>query len=114
MIIAAMLMTNFAFSNQEVGESKGTSSDDSVTYASVQFNIERADVEFLDVWVEGVEGDFNSISLIDQRGKSIFYQFVQTHDNHFKIDLTNLSNGKYYVKLNMGSEIRMKAILIEK
>ncbi|HZH87210.1 MAG TPA: T9SS type A sorting domain-containing protein [Brumimicrobium sp.] len=116
MIIAAMFMTNVAFTNANIGEPVKTISHDSSS-TKIKFEVERINSNQINVWVEGVEGlegDFTSVSLIDQRGKSMFYQFIQTNDDHFSIDLTELSEGKYYVKLNMGNEIRMKVILIEK
>ncbi|WP_299203758.1 T9SS type A sorting domain-containing protein [Brumimicrobium sp.] len=113
MIIATMFIANAAFTNNEIGEPQKVLTHDSVNN-NVQFEVEKINSNLLNVWVEGAEGNFVSISLIDQRGKSIFYQFVESQKNHFSIDLANLSEGKYYVKLNMGSEIRMKVVMVQK
>src|SRR5690554_3821966 len=113
MIIAGMFIGNAAFTNNEIGEPQKVVTHDSVNN-SVQFEVEKINSNFLNLWVERAEANFVSISFIDQREKSIFYQFVQSQKHHFSIDLANLSEGKYYVKLNMGSEIRMKVVMVQK
>lgn len=113
MIIAAFFMANVAFTNSGVGEPEKILLNDS-SQSEVQFNIESIHSNTLKVSVKGVQENFTSLSLIDQRGKTIFYQFVKTNNDSFEIDLADLLEGKYYVKLNMDNEIRMKIVMIEK
>jgi plastocyanin len=111
MIIAAVLMGNIAFSYSEAGEPINKVTIDS-SENEIHFNIESTNSNLLNVWVKGVEEDFTSIALIDQRGKTLYYQYVKTDNDTFEINLEDLAPGKYYVKLNMDSEIRMKTVII--
>lgn len=112
-IIAAMLIGNIAMSYSGVGEPiKNISMDSSKN--NVRFEMETVNTNVLNVFVQGVEESFTSIALIDHRGKSIYYAYVKTNTEMFEIDLAGLSPGKYYVKLNMDSEIRMKTLIVER
>jgi|SRR5690554_6152879 len=112
-IIAAMLIGNIAMSYSGVGEPMKTITVDS-SKSEIQFDIESNQSNILKVFVKGVQEDFTSIALIDLRGKSIYYSYVKTSNEIFQIDLSNLTPGKYYVKLNTDSEIRMKTLIVEK
>ncbi len=112
-IIAAILIGNIAMSYSNVGEPVKNIIVDS-SKSEIQFDIESNQSNVLSVFVKGVEESFTSIALIDQRGKSIYYAYVETNNEVFEINLTDLAPGKYYVKLNTDSEIRMKTIIVER
>ncbi|RYM32948.1 T9SS type A sorting domain-containing protein [Brumimicrobium glaciale] len=112
-IIAALLIGNIAMSYSGVGEPTKNILVDS-SKSEIQFDIESNKSNVLTVLVKGVEENFTSIALIDQRGKSIYYAYVKTNSETFQIDLSELTPGKYYVKLNTDSEIRMKTLIVER
>lgn len=112
-IIAALLMGNIAMSYSGVGEPIKDVTVDS-SKSEIQFDINTSQPNVLNVYVQGIEEDFTSIALIDQRGKSIYYAYVKSNSEKFEINLSELSPGKYYVKLNMDSEIRMKTLIVER
>ncbi|RFC53419.1 T9SS type A sorting domain-containing protein [Brumimicrobium aurantiacum] len=111
-IIAAMLIGSIGVSMSGVGEPVKTITVDS-SKSEIKFDVNASKAQILNVSVQGVEEDFTSIALIDQRGKSIFYSFVKSDNETFEINLKNLTPGKYYVKLNMDSEIRMKTLIVQ-
>lgn len=111
-IIAALLIGNIAMSYSGVGEPVRNITVDS-SKSEIQFDIESNHSNKLNVLVKGSVENFTSIALIDQRGKSIYYAYVKTNNETFEIDLSGLLPGKYYVKLNTDSEIRMKTLIIE-
>ncbi|WP_159038519.1 T9SS type A sorting domain-containing protein [Brumimicrobium mesophilum] len=111
-MIAAMFIGNIAISYSGIGEPVKTVTVDT-SKSEVQFNVDAPQSNILNVSVQGVEESFTSIALIDQRGKSIYYAFVKTDNEKFEINLSELDPGKYYVKLNMDSEIRMKTIIVQ-
>ena len=111
-IIAALLIGNIAMSNSDVGEPIKTISVDS-SKSTIQFEIESTQNNLLNVIIKGVETNFTSIALIDQRGKSFYYAYVESNNEKFEINLSKLTPGKYYVKLNTDSEIRMKTLIVE-
>jgi hypothetical protein len=112
-IIAAMLIGNIAMSFSGVGDPVKTITVDS-SKSEIKFEIEASQPNLLSVLVQGVEESFTSIALIDQRGKSFYYAYVNSNNEIFEISLTDLTPGKYYVKLNTDSEIRMKTLIVER
>lgn len=80
---------------------------------SVQFQLNVIDNSNLHVSLAGVYEDLASISVVDMRGKTLFYKFVDHNRMELDIDLSGYEKGAYYVKLNLNSEIRMKIIRVE-
>lgn len=112
-IIAAMLIGNIAMSYSGVGEPIRNITVDS-SKSEIQFEVDASKENVLSVYVQGVEKSFTSLAIIDQRGKSIYYAYVKSNSETFQINLSELTPGKYYVKLNMDSEIRMKTLIVER
>lgn len=83
------------------------------TSSNVLFNVQTSNSDNLVVDVHGVLGDMPSISLIDRKGETKYFTFLNAPTTHVEIDLTDVQPGMYYVKLNMDSEIRMKLVVIE-
>lgn len=80
---------------------------------SVRFQLNVSDNTNLHVSLAGVYEDLASISVIDMRGKTLFYKFIDNNNMELDIDLSGFEKGAYYVKLNLNSEIRMKVIRVE-
>lgn len=103
------MISSFAIS----GEGKRTviiyadSSEDVVFTISSEFDNQ------LHVYVEGNFDKTASLSVVTNRGKSVFYSFIEDYSREFDIDLSNLDNGIYYVKLEFNGEIRLKTIVIK-
>ena len=112
MMITALFLGNIAICYSGLGEPVKTITIDS-SKSDIQFDVDASNSNTLNVSVQGVEENFTSIALIDQRGKSIYYAYVESNNENFEINLSELTPGKYYVKLNMDSEIRMKTIIVQ-
>jgi hypothetical protein len=80
---------------------------------SVRFHLDVNENSNLHVSLAGVYEDLASISVVDMRGKTLFYKFVDKSNMELDIDLSGFDKGAYYVKLNLNSEIRMKVIRVE-
>lgn len=61
----------------------------------------------------GVHDSLASISLVNQRGGALYYEFIQDDKTDYSFDLSDVKPGMYYVKLNANNEIRMKMIIVE-
>jgi YbbR domain-containing protein len=79
----------------------------------VVFTISSEFENQLHVFIKGQFDESASLSVITARGKSVFYEFVDGYTREFDIDLSNLENGVYYVKLEFNGEIRLKTIVIK-
>ena len=77
------------------------------------FDVESTNVNQVDINLSGVHDDLASISLVNQRGSAIYYEFVQDNKTNYSFDLSKVKPGMYYVKLNANNEIRMKMIVVE-
>jgi hypothetical protein len=80
---------------------------------SVRFQLNVMENSNLHVSLAGVYEELASISVVDMRGKTLFYKFVDNSNMELDIDLSGFEKGTYYVKLNLNSEIRMKVIRVE-
>lgn len=113
MMMVAVLMSSFAsFSQINFGNDKIEAQRKEKRSNKVSFEVSYLENKLLAVSVSGVAKGFSSIALIDQRGKSHFYNFIESEDEQFEFALSNLKPGKYYVKLHLDNEIRMKSIFI--
>lgn len=77
------------------------------------FDVESKNVNQVNINLSGVHDDLASISLVNQRGGAIYYEFIQDDKTDYSFDLSNVKPGMYYVKLNANNEIRMKMIVVE-
>lgn len=80
---------------------------------SVRFQLNVMENSNLHVSLAGVYEELASISVVNMRGKTLFYKFVDNSNMELDIDLSGFEKGAYYVKLNLNSEIRMKVIRVE-
>lgn len=87
--------------------SKDTTSNELV------FDVESEKVNQVKISLSGVHDDLASISLVNQRGGAIYYEFIQDDKTDYSFDLSDVKPGMYYVKLNANNEIRMKMIVVE-
>ncbi|TNF48881.1 MAG: T9SS type A sorting domain-containing protein [Bacteroidetes bacterium] len=63
-----------------------------------------------------IEGDFeelSSVSLANNRGSDILFNFIEGSEGNYKFDVSNLKSGSYFIILNTGEEIRMKRFVKE-
>jgi hypothetical protein len=80
---------------------------------SVRFQLNVMENSNLHISLGGVYEELASISVVDMRGKTLFYKFVENDSMELDIDLSGFKKGAYYVKLNLNTEIRMKVIKVE-
>ncbi|PKR80570.1 hypothetical protein CW751_09355 [Brumimicrobium salinarum] len=81
-------------------------------FNTVSFEVHQLENNLIEVNVWGVENDLSSIAIINQRGKTLIYKYVDSENKKYEFELDNLKPGKYFVKLHMDNEIRMKSIFI--
>gem|GEM_PF-1678969 len=111
-LIGALMMSSLSISFGGEGDKiKVVSSD--TTSSKVIFDVHSNGNNVVAVDLSGVTSEMASISLIDQKGESIYYHFVDGENEHVEIDLQNVKPGLYYVKLNLDSEIRMKLVVVD-
>jgi len=79
----------------------------------MQFQLKMIDAENILVHVSGIEDEFGTLSLINSKGESIFFEFINNNQDNYYLNLANLTKGTYYVKLNANNEIRMKTLVVE-
>ena len=108
-VLCVLALSTFTYSGE--GDKKilvvAESNEDVIFEVSSKFD------KNLFIHVEGVQDEFASLSLIDRRGKSIIYKFLQKGTYDYELDLSSLEKGIYYVKLNFEGEIRMKTLVID-
>lgn len=107
-----LLMSVFSISFGGEGDKIRVISPDTVK-AEIGFEIRAEEDQTLHINLTGITDEFASISLVDQRGSALIYQFVKEQNASFDFQLRNINPGIYYVKLNLGSEIRLKMVVIE-
>ena len=66
---------------------------------SVRFQLNVMENSNLHVSLAGVYEELASISVVDMRGKTLFYKFVDNSNMELDIDLSGFEKGAYYVKL---------------
>ncbi|MGM0479970.1 MAG: hypothetical protein ACQERC_12185 [Bacteroidota bacterium] len=113
MFSAALLMSSLTISYGGEGDKIRLVKNDT-SNATVVFNIRQIDQQKLSAFVDGVTSDMASISLMNCKGETLRFAFVDQERKQYELDLSDLETGRYYVKLNMDSEIRMKLVVVEK
>jgi len=113
MFSVALLMSSLTISYGGEGDKIRLVQNDT-SNATVVFDIRQIDQQKLAAFIEGVEGDMASVSLMNCKGETLRFTFVEQSKKKYEIDLSGLATGRYYVKLNMDSEIRMKLVVVEK
>lgn len=108
----AFLVGTFTSCYGGVGDKIKVLSKDS-TSNELTFNINTGKLNTVSVYLSHVKDSLASISLVNQRGSAIFYEFVKKNQNDYTFDLSNVNPGVYYVKLNANDEIRMKMIVVK-
>lgn len=83
------------------------------TSEKLVFSVSSENVTSVDISLSGIEDSLASISLVNQRGSAIYYEFINMNKMNYSFDLSNVKPGMYYVKLNANNEIRMKLIIVE-
>ncbi|MEX1193104.1 MAG: T9SS type A sorting domain-containing protein [Brumimicrobium sp.] len=111
-VAVAFLMGTFTISYGGEGDKVKVLSKDSSNTALV-FNVKASSNETIQVDLYGITDELASISLINQRGSALFYEFVKPGASSVDINLDNVKPGTYYVKLNLNNEIRLKTIIVE-
>lgn len=112
-LAVAVLMSSLTVSFGGEGDKVKVVSNDT-TSSKVIFDVHSNEANDLLIDLAGISSEMASVSLIDQKGESLFYNFVNSSEEHIEIDLTGVKPGIYYVKLNMDSEIRMKLVVVDK
>ena len=107
--IYALMISSSALS----GEGKGNIVIYADSSEDVVFTISSELENQLHVYVKGDFDETASLSVITPRGKSVYYAFIKDYSKSYDIDLSNLSKGVYYVKLEFNGEIRLKTIVIK-
>lgn len=108
----AFLMGTLSISYGGEGEKIRVLSKDSTSNELV-FNINSQKLSQVHINLSGVQDSLASISLVNQRGAAIYYEFVKDGKTDYNFDLSDVKPGVYYVKLNANNEIRMKMIVVE-
>lgn len=108
----AFLMGTLSISYGGEGEKIRVLSKDSTSNELV-FNVNAENFSQVNINLSGVQDSLASISLVNQRGAAIFYEFVKDGKTDYSFDLSNVKPGMYYVKLNANNEIRMRLIVVE-
>ena len=107
--VALIVGTSIAYT----GEGKKVIIVEQMSTEQVVFDIALNEKNELLVHLSGIHQEMASLSLTTLRGSTIHYEFIEQSEKDCKINLDNLEKGKYYVKLNLNGEIRMKSILIK-
>ena len=79
----------------------------------VVFDVKMQNDSTISVQIQGINDDFASVSLITQRGQSLFYEFVGSESSNHMIDTKDIDSGTYYLKLHFDGEIRLKTVIIK-
>lgn len=108
----AFLMGTLTISYGGEGDKIRVLSKDSTSNELV-FKVNTEKLSLVNIHLNGVQDSLASISLVNQRGAAVYYEFVQEGKTDYSFDLTNVKPGKYYVKLNANNEIRMRLIVVE-
>lgn len=108
----AFLMGTLSISYGGEGEKIRVLSKDSTSNELV-FNVNSEKLSKVNINLSGVQDELASISLVNQRGAAVYYEFIQKDKVEYSFDLSNVKPGKYYVKLNTNNEIRMRLIVVE-
>lgn len=58
--------------------------------------------------IEGEFQELSSVSLANNRGSDILFNFIEGSEGKYEFDVSNLKSGSYFIILNTGEEIRMK------
>ncbi len=67
--------------------------------------------DLLLVHLQGKFDKYTSVSVMNQKGEAFFFRFVESNENSFVFDLSELEKGSYKLILNTGDEVRMKRFL---
>jgi hypothetical protein len=108
-LIYALMISTFALS----GEGHRTIVIYADSSEDVVFTISSEYDDQLHVFVKGNFDETASLSIVNNRGKSLYYDFIEDYSREFDIDLSNFDKGVYYVKLEFNGEIRLKTIVIK-
>lgn len=111
-VSVAFLMGTLTISYGGEGDKIKVLSKDTTSNELV-FDVESKNVNQVNINLSGVHDELASISLVNQRGGAIYYEFIQDSKTDYSFDLSNVKPGMYYVKLNANNEIRMKMIVVE-
>lgn len=111
-VLIAFLISSLTVSYGGEGDKIKVLAKDS-TSKELVFNVSSENVSSVDINLSGVEDSLGSISLVNQRGSAVFYEFVKMNKTNYSFDLSGVKPGMYYVKLNANNEIRMKMIIVE-
>jgi len=107
----AFLMGTLAISYGGEGEKIRVLSKDSTSNELV-FNVKSEKLSKVNIKLSGIQDSLASISLVNQRGAAIYYEFVKEGKTDYSFDLSDVKPGMYYVKLNTNNEIRMRLIVV--
>lgn len=110
-VLIAFLVSSLSVTYGGEGDKIKVLTNDS-TSKELVFNVSSERTGSLEIDLSGVQDSLASISLVNQRGSAIFYEFVKENQTHFSFDLSKVKPGRYYVKLNANNEIRMKLIVV--
>lgn len=113
MFTVAILLSSLSISFGGEGDKVKVVANDT-TSSQVIFDVHANSSNVIGVDLAGISAEMASLSLIDQNGQTLFYDFVRSSEDHFEIDLSLIKPGIYYVKLNLDSEIRMKLVVVDK
>lgn len=109
----AILCSSLSISYGGEGDKVKVVSNDTIS-SQVIFDVHLNSSNAIGVDLSGISSEMASLSLIDQNGVTLFYNFIESSEDHFEIDLSEVKPGIYYVKLNLDSEIRMKLVVVDK
>ncbi|MDX1650847.1 MAG: T9SS type A sorting domain-containing protein [Brumimicrobium sp.] len=112
-MFALLLSTSFLSVSLAGGGEKVRVLSEETLSRKITFKVFAKPKKMLDVKIYGVQDTLASVSLVDQRGSSSYYEFIKNNKSVYSIDLSGLQPGIYFVKLNTNNEIRMKMIVVE-
>lgn len=92
-------------------EKNGLKTDSAKVETVFEMNFEESS-ESLEVFVSGDFNEFASVAITTVRGSEIIFEFVESGENSFHFDLSQLDKGSYFLVLNLQEEIRIKRFTI--
>jgi len=115
-ILASLLFSQtFAFgtgNGDENGNGEKDPKTDSIKVETVFEMTHVDDLEQIEVLVSGQFNDYASVSITNLRGSELNVEFINSGENKLIFDVSDLTEGAYFLVLNMEDEIRIKRFSI--
>lgn len=105
LLIACFLLPTFSFSCEILSDTDSTNLKN-VEERVLIFKM-NCQNNLLTVNIDGPIQDLATLSVTNQNGTELIFQFVTSDDKELEINIENLALGSYFLILNNGQEIRI-------